>query len=288
MSQEGLRRRLEALNRDPMPPATEGVPDPSTPGMRSGHTDIGSEGSLLERTSEGRVTDTDAGKCYRIVRRLSRSWPADPRIGDRFGAALTNALPQSDAPEQDLAPLVAAGPGKVLFMDLETCGFAGTPVFLLGVMQPANGDLLVEQLLARNYEEEPAILARFAELCRDHPVLTTFNGKAFDWPFLRDRAAIWRVELREPQAHCDLLHVARRRYRNVLPDCRLQTLELFVCKRRRVGDIPGQEIPSAYHDFVRTGDPRQMREVLHHNFLDLVTLAELVMDLLPGHPHGQP
>jgi hypothetical protein len=286
MSREGLRRRLEALNRGPLPPATDGAPDPSTPGTKSHRTDIGSEGPRLERTLEGRETDTDAGKCYRIVRRLSQCWPADPRLGGRFGAALADALPQSDALDQDLAALVASGPGRVLFLDLETCGFAGTPVFLIGVMRPADGDLLVEQLLARNYEEEPAILARFAELCRDRPVLATFNGKTFDWPFLRDRAAIYRVELAEPQAHCDLLHVGRRRYRDVLPDCRLQTLELFVCKRRRVGDIPGEEIPGAYHDFVRTGDPRQIREVLHHNFLDLVTLAELVMELLPSQPRG--
>ena len=110
--------------------------------------------------------------------------------------------------------------------------------------------------------------------------MVTFNGKTFDWPFVRDRAAICGVELVEPDAHCDLLHVSRRRYRRSLPDCKLQTLELYVCKRRRVGDIPGSEIPAAYHEFVQTGDARLIRDVVHHNFLDLITMAELMIDLL--------
>ena len=74
--------------------------------------------------------------------------------------------------------LAGSGPDSLLFVDLETCGFAGTPVFLVGVMLAADGDLHVEQLLARNYEEEPAILVRFAELCRGRRVLTTFNAEA--------------------------------------------------------------------------------------------------------------
>jgi uncharacterized protein YprB with RNaseH-like and TPR domain len=75
--------------------------------------------------------------------------------------------------------------------------------------------------------------------------------------------------------HCDLLHHARRRWRERLPNCKLQTLEQAICGRRRRGDIPGRAIPLAYHEFVRTGDAWQMRNVLHHNALDLVTLLQL-------------
>ena len=77
-------------------------------------------------------------------------------------------------------------------MDLETCGFAGTPVFLIGCAWCDQGDVFVEQMFARTYEQEPAILSRFAELYERHPVLVTFNGKAFDWPFIKDRATIAR------------------------------------------------------------------------------------------------
>jgi uncharacterized protein YprB with RNaseH-like and TPR domain len=90
-------------------------------------------------------------------------------------------------------------------------------------------------------------------------------------------APLQRHDPRPVLIHCDLLHHARRRWGKQLPDCRLQTLERHVCRRRRDEDIPGHEIPAAYHDFVRTGDAWLIRSVLHHNALDLITLLQLAM-----------
>jgi tetratricopeptide (TPR) repeat protein len=42
---------------------------------------------------------------------------------------------------------------------------------------------------------------------------------------------------------------------------------------RRVGDVPGMEIPSRFFRFLRSGDPRPLEPVLEHNRLDLVSLA---------------
>ena len=134
--------------------------------------------------------------------------------------------------------------------------------------------------MARSYSEEASILDRFARLLARRPHLVTFNGKSFDWPFLLDRASISRVPIGQPLGHCDLLHAARRRYGKVLPDCRLQTLERTVCGRRRGGDIPGAEIPAAYHAYVASGDAHEMREILQHNFLDLATLADVFARLV--------
>ena len=77
----------------------------------------------------------------------------------------------------------------------------------------------------------------------------------------------------------DLLHVSRRVWGEVLPNCRLQTLEQFVCRRFRHDDIPGAQIPDVYHHFVRTGDARRIARVLEHNVWDLVTLADLLLRL---------
>jgi uncharacterized protein YprB with RNaseH-like and TPR domain len=51
----------------------------------------------------------------------------------------------------------------------------------------------------------------------------------------------------------------------------------LVCGRRREGDIPGSMIPDAYHDYVRTKNAVRMVDVLKHNYLDLITLAELLV-----------
>lgn len=286
MSLEDMRRRLEQLNRGPLPTGGPAGPAVAPTAMERAATtvsdrepfDCGAAG--LERLIDGEELAVGGGRCYRICRRLSRCWTADSQIGRRTVEALESATSRIDTLDAELAEAVRAGAEALLFVDLETCGFAGTPVFLIGTMFVAKGDLVVEQLLARNYEEEPAIIARFAELGGTGRVLVTFNGKSFDWPFLRDRAAVARIDLNDPAAHCDLLHAARRRYRELLPDCKLQTLETYVCRRRRIDDLPGSEIPRAYHEFVRCGDARELRQIVHHNFLDLVTLADLLVKLL--------
>ena len=81
--------------------------------------------------------------------------------------------------------------------------------------------------------------------------------------------------------HMDMLHVCRRIWRGSLPDCKLQTLESRICNRMRQGDIPGGEIPNAYHEYVRTNDAWQMIAVLKHNMLDLVTMADLMTRFPP-------
>jgi uncharacterized protein YprB with RNaseH-like and TPR domain len=76
--------------------------------------------------------------------------------------------------------------------------------------------------------------------------------------------------------HRDLLYDARRRWRAVLPDCRLQTVERRILGRGREDDIPGHAIPDAYHAFVRTGDAADVVRILDHNVTDLVSLAAIL------------
>ncbi|MCJ7543072.1 MAG: ribonuclease H-like domain-containing protein, partial [Phycisphaerae bacterium] len=114
-------------------------------------------------------------------------------------------------------------------------------------------------------------------------LLVTFNGKAFDMTMIRERAAFHGVPLpRQEPPHLDLLQEARRLWRGRVPDCRLVTLEQCLCQRSRIGDIPGWAIPEAYHRFVDTGDARELSDILHHNLLDLLTMAELLCAVLTG------
>jgi uncharacterized protein YprB with RNaseH-like and TPR domain len=193
-------------------------------------------------------------------------------------------------PHDELAALGEHFPERVAFLDLETCGFAGSTVFLAGLVWQADGVQVVDQLFARNYAEERALLETLWQSLAGIRVLVTFNGKSFDWPMVRDRSVrhrLWKslpdktaATQGEPLIHCDLLHHARRRWKHVLPDCRLQTLERYVCNRRRVDDLAGGDVPEAYHAFVRTGQGRSIGAILRHNARDLFTLAELALRLV--------
>ncbi|NWG39474.1 MAG: ribonuclease H-like domain-containing protein [Hydrogenophilaceae bacterium] len=170
-------------------------------------------------------------------------------------------------------------PSRTLVVDVETGGFAGTPVFLLGVVCPDQRPLCVEQYLVRDYPEEAALLVALADLSDTRDTWVTFNGRSFDVPVLLERAALHRVRVRPPARHIDLLHLARRRWKGQVTNCRLTTLEREVLGYHRVGDVPSRDVPDLLHHFVATGNARPLQPVLAHNVRDLVTAYELLLRL---------
>ncbi|MDQ2730261.1 MAG: ribonuclease H-like domain-containing protein [Armatimonadota bacterium] len=171
-----------------------------------------------------------------------------------------------------------------LFVDLETTGLNEEPLFLIGTLQWNDGSLIARQYLSRTVEEERHVISAFAAAADGYGAMVTFNGISFDGPFLKRRAKTTGVRLRCPGAHLDLLLPARQRYRGSLPNCKLQTLEYHLCGRERTGDIPGSEIPAAYHHFARTGNAAQIGSILQHNLLDLLTLVDLLDRVGPEVP----
>lgn len=230
----------------------------------------------------GREVEAGDGRFLLIERELSRLWKRGLefhgrycRFFDREGIAGT---PEDYHP--CWAPLLECGSRDIGYLDIETCGFSGTPVFLVGVLQVDEDEVRIRQYFARDYAEEGPMLQGLWDELQRFRALVTFNGKTFDYPFISERALFHRVRICEDCYHFDLLHEARRRYRGTLPDCKLQTLERYLCRRPRYGDIPGDQIPAAYHHFVQTGDAHQMQDVLHHNALDLLTMAEVILFML--------
>lgn len=186
-----------------------------------------------------------------------------------------------DALGPEYAAVRDLGLARAVFLDLETGGLAGQPVFLAGLLRVTPAALEIRQVLVRSYAEEAALLEVVRDAIGQAPLIVTYNGKSFDVPMLVDRAAYHGLPFELAGRHLDLLHAARRRYRGRYPDCRLTTLEWYVCHRRRSGDVPGADIPGRFHRYLRDGDPTPLVPILHHNVLDLVTLAELFAHLAP-------
>lgn len=196
-------------------------------------------------------------------------------------------LGQPPVGETELSQLVQTGLRRVVFLDLETGGLAASPVFLAGTMSWNGSDFVCRQYFARHYGEEAPLLEAVCDYTRGFDFLVTFNGKSYDVPFLTNRAIAHGVAVALPPAHFDVLHASRRRWKRAFADCRLQTLERFVCRRRRFGDVPSDEVPSLYHDFVRRGGPDRLIPVFHHNLLDVITMAEILRALCAPEPAVQ-
>jgi uncharacterized protein YprB with RNaseH-like and TPR domain len=235
----------------------------------------------------GEIVGTSFGEHLRIRLPIEKLWQNGPSLVaarqehlQSQAALAAQAIEPTIVIDPEFVSLVAALPDRTVALDLETCGLAGAALFLVGLLRNVDGHPTVELLFARNYAEEACVLATLWQTLRDYDVLVTFNGKTFDWPMVLERSVRHRLQATAPSrqfVHIDILHHARRRWRKHLPNCRLQTLEWHVCRRRRTDDIPGHRIPGVYADYVRTGFERDMDTVLHHNALDLVTLYDLAL-----------
>jgi uncharacterized protein YprB with RNaseH-like and TPR domain len=170
---------------------------------------------------------------------------------------------------------------RAVFLDTETTGLAGgagTTAFLIGVGWVDGQRFRVRQYFMRDYHEEAALLHGLAEELRRFDLLVTFNGKMFDVPLLDARFRLNRSRFPLAEArHLDLLHPARRLWKARLESCRLQALEGALMGLRRTGDIPGDEIPQVYFDWVRRRDARLLARVFEHNRQDIVSLAALAI-----------
>lgn len=267
-----LREQLDAL-RARRRAAAIGVPaDPGAAGVRAAASVLPARS--VQEVFGGCEWTCDCGGCWCVTT------PAERVEGRPAGICAIG----SEARLLDLGLEAPAHfqPRQAMVLDIETGGFAGAPVFLIGAVLLSEDELRVTQWLARDYPEERAILRGLAGAAAAHTTWITFNGKSFDGPFVRERAIVNRVPLAEPCTHLDLLHLARRRWRGRFPNFRLETLERCLCGSARVGDIPGADIPAMFHHFIRTGNAAPLRPVLEHNQRDLLTCVELLRRLLDG------
>ena len=173
---------------------------------------------------------------------------------------------------------------KFIFLDTETSGMAGgtgTYAFLVGAgrfEESASGHIFrLLQFFMRDPGEEPALLEALADFLTPCEGLVTYNGKAFDAPLLKTRYTLHDIPVPfEDYAHVDLLHLARRLWRDRLPSRTLKYIEENVLGAPRTSEeVPGYEIPWLYFDYLRTGDVGEMKGIFYHNAMDIVALAAM-------------
>jgi uncharacterized protein YprB with RNaseH-like and TPR domain len=238
---------------------------------------------------------TRFGQCLSIDRRYeSDRWHGGIRIGDcELASAEPLRLldPGLVGPERADPPWTPGGSAlpRTIFIDLETTGLsggAGTVAFLVGCGYFDLGAFQVRQFLLTSYASERALLAAVADFFAGADLIVTYNGKTFDVPMMESRWQFHRMEMPLGGVpHFDMLHPARRLWKKrgtPAPSrysegddtgCRLSTLERSLFDVRRVGDVPGMDIPGRFFRFTRTGDAAPLEPVLEHNRIDLVSLA---------------
>ncbi len=171
-------------------------------------------------------------------------------------------------------------PSDLLFFDTETTGLGGgvgNTIFLLGYSQYTGSGISVNQYFLPGPGAEVPMYHAFLEDVKELKNLVTYNGKAFDWPQVKTRHTLIREQVPKlPQfGHFDLLHGARRFWKNEMESVRLSNVEELQLGFERKEDIPGYLAPMLYFEFVKDPDPDLIAGVLKHNEEDILSLITL-------------
>ncbi|MBN2070536.1 MAG: ribonuclease H-like domain-containing protein [Candidatus Krumholzibacteriota bacterium] len=235
-----------------------------------------SSGGRIEDLVHGQDCHVEGAAFYRIISDAGDIWRNAPAIHDEYLGVLATGSAFRIKGLETLSAIQDVDPGEICYLDIETTGLGNSPLFLIGLMYSEGERLIQDLLFARDYTEEKTVLIFLSRILQKFSVLVTFNGIRFDMPFIAERMASESIEFVPPGVHIDLLPLSRRLLGKRTPNHKLQTLERYLLGKKRTGDIPGSEIPGAYHDFVRTGEAGPIAGVIHHNRLDLLSMLEIV------------
>ena len=245
----------------------KGAGDFSAPTKKNAHT--------IEKVLEGHTIENPHGEFFLIEEFYPKGHPLGQSVMD-----ITAPLDQLAKWAGD-ERIRYFKPENFAFIDTETTGLSGgtgTYAFLIGAGRFENDQFHLAQFFMRDPTEEPAQLFALEQFLASCQSIVTFNGKSFDIPLLNTRytAHGWQTPFQD-MAHVDLLHLARRLWRDRLPSRTLGNLEVQILGTDREDeDIPGWMIPSIYFDYLRDGDARPLKKVIYHNEMDVISMSALL------------
>ncbi len=212
-------------------------------------------------------------------------YPLDFQLGNTQLSELKEVVRLWEGADTD-HPLSTKGINaeQLIFFDTETTGLGGgtgNTIFLLGYCHLEDDVVKVKQFFLPGPADEAAMYFHFLQDVNDLSNLVTYNGKAFDWPQVKTRHTLVRdkVPLLPKFGHYDLLHAARRLWKDTLPSCRLTIVEKEILGIERVDDTPGSLAPLLYFDYLKEKDPKIIEGVLKHNEFDVLSLIVLYVQL---------
>lgn len=183
-------------------------------------------------------------------------------------------------------PLSSSGrtPESLLFFDTETTGLshgAGNRIFLIGYARVRRDGIEVTQHLLKDPGNETAFLTGFLDELNKEDYLVSYNGKSFDWPQVKSRHTFLQTMLPAlpKTGHIDLLHAARRFWKDELPSCKLAVVEEEKLGLTRHDDVPGRMAPILYQDYLFDQKPDILRGIIQHNDQDVRSLVLLYLEI---------
>ena len=169
----------------------------------------------------------------------------------------------------------------LIFYETETTGLSGgtgTWVFLAGIGRFTNSEFILNQFFMADPVCEEAYLLAIKKKFSDPVIPVSFNGRSYDANLLNTRCIINDIlPFLADKPDIDLLYLARRFWKRNLGKCNLNHLEerLLGLSRDSEDDLPSEDIPQLYFEFLDSGNDWILKNVFSHNRVDILSLPVL-------------
>lgn len=172
---------------------------------------------------------------------------------------------------------------ETVLMDIETTGFSRRyeTVYLTGMASFTGDGWKLRQFLCEQIEDERELIEQTFHSLLPFKTVVTYNGDAFDLPFLEERARrfhLWNKRYEDWVKNVRSLDLLKqyRRYQTFFgwPDMKLKTLEGCLDIGRQ-DPFSGGQLIDLFFEYTKTDDERLEKTLLLHNDEDIVNLKDL-------------
>lgn len=164
------------------------------------------------------------------------------------------------------------------YFDIETTGFdkIENTIILISLGWFTNiNNFHVKQYYADKITEEKKILESFKNDIVKFNSWCSYNGKAFDEPFIEARMLKNDIAFEAPLKHIDLYRLIRPYYKQLgMSRCNLKSVEKYAGVDRK-DKIDGGLSVELYYQYLESQDEEIKRVIMLHNFEDVLNLPKL-------------
>jgi uncharacterized protein YprB with RNaseH-like and TPR domain len=164
------------------------------------------------------------------------------------------------------------------YFDIETTGFDKLEHHIILISLGyfiTDSNFHIRQYFAEDIYEEQMILKAFAADISKYSRWCSYNGIAFDEPFITRKLANYKLDCILPTEHIDLFRLIRPYYKKLgLNRCNLKSVEKHL-GIDRADKIDGGESIKIYNEYVAIKSYELRETILLHNYEDVLNLPQV-------------
>ncbi|MBU3182746.1 ribonuclease H-like domain-containing protein [Clostridium psychrophilum] len=166
----------------------------------------------------------------------------------------------------------------IAYLDIEATGFdmEYDKIVLISLgYYLKEGQFKIIQYFAEKPSDEESLLKELKKSMCKFKTWCSYNGTAFDEPFIIRKMHRFNLGFRLPREHMDLFRIIRPFYKRMgIKSCSLKGVEQFTGIKRK-DEINGAMWVELYNEYLAKHDEKSKEILMLHNYEDVVNLPRI-------------